>query len=121
MSVVTNTVLCMSCLGDLERDTVLTEINKFFDDKSRNERGFVSVDSPDLPNGWYGGSKFLECELAIGAFNYLDLDGLIAHIKQVEYLKTRRCPTTIQLLVRHDQKSVFELIDVMNVDRARDE
>jgi len=55
----------------------LKEVNKFFGD----DKGFVSVEDGSLPRGWYGGTKYLEVELAIGAFNYLNLEGLIRHLK----------------------------------------
>jgi hypothetical protein len=55
----------------------LEQVNTFFEGRGK---GFVSVHDEQLPPHWYGGSKHLECELAIGAFNHLDVEGLVRHL-----------------------------------------
>ena len=73
MSLVTNIILHIGILED-EKEKI-KEINKFFDGQS-----LVSVDDENLPRGWYGGSKMLECNLYIGAFNYLRIQEFIDHL-----------------------------------------
>jgi hypothetical protein len=96
--VVTNAILHFS--GN--RTTFLAQVNTFFGSR----RGFVSVDAPELPRGWYGGSKMLERDLAIGAFNHLDLDALIHHLRAIApdgpYL---------QLMVCEQEERRFRLIN----------
>ena len=64
MSYVTNVILYIGILNDV--DAKIKEVNAYFEDDSFN--GLVSVEDEKLPNGWYGGSKYLECDLFIGAF-----------------------------------------------------
>lgn len=106
MSVVTNVVLLAGC--DIA-ETQLIQINEFF---GEDVQGFVSADDPSLPRGWYGGSKMLECRVAIGAFNYLNLDGLIEHIRTKVKWSIYHCHA-VQLAVREDQKFSFRLIEVL--------
>jgi hypothetical protein len=73
LSVVTNTILHSSNGSP----AFLDKINMFFEGR---QKGFVSVSDPRLPDGWYGGSKYLERNLAIGAFNHLDLDRLVQYL-----------------------------------------
>ena len=63
MSWVTNTMLHFGNGGQ----AALDKVNAFFTDGPGHGPGFVSVDDPALPRGWYGGSKMLECSVAIGA------------------------------------------------------
>jgi hypothetical protein len=74
MSVVTNAILHYKRSYGPD---FLDQVNGFF---KGQVNGFVSVENEQLPRHWYGGGKYLECELAIGAFNYLDVDGLIQHL-----------------------------------------
>lgn len=76
MSVVTNLILTMSTLDE----DMLDQINAY----PNEGKGFtiVSVRDSKLPRDWYGGSKRLETEVLIGAYNHFDLPPF------VEYLKT---------------------------------
>ena len=67
-----------SCItsGGISPD-FLEKVNTFFEGQVK---GFVSVEDEQLPRHWYGGGKYLECELAIGAFNHLDVEGLVRHL-----------------------------------------
>lgn len=107
MSVVTNTILAYGCGerdGWREKHTpMLDAVNRFFE----GSRGFVLANDVDN-GGWYGGTKFLECNLAVGAFNYLDLDGLIAHIRSLEW----EDPEAVQLIVKEQEDDRFRIIDV---------
>ncbi|HEX6798445.1 MAG TPA: hypothetical protein VF116_12115 [Ktedonobacterales bacterium] len=100
MSWVTNTILhyANGTPGYLDR------VNAFFEG---DQYGFVSVKDPRLPDGWYGGSKHLECNLAIGAFNHLDLDGLIRHLRKVD-----PHDANLQLMVLEQEQYRFRIINI---------
>jgi hypothetical protein len=107
MSVVTNVILHMGYLDE----TYLAQVNEFFDKEDRDGRkGFVLVDDPTLPRGWYGGTKMLECTLAIGAFNYLDLDDLVEHLRKIKW--PRYTQGNVQLMVKEQDHGRFRIIDV---------
>lgn len=101
MSRVTNIVLSFGAsetnIGD-DKD-VIERVNKFFiDDKQR----FVVPVNDD----WYGGSKFLERPTYVGAFNCLDLNGLIMHLSHM----TWQWPKNVQLFVCEQEDNEYRLI-----------
>ncbi|HEY7094962.1 MAG TPA: hypothetical protein VH393_17395 [Ktedonobacterales bacterium] len=100
MSVVTNAILHYH----LDYEEFLSRVNTFF---PPNIRGFVSVGDKQLPEAWYGGSKYLECGLAIGAFNHLDLQALIEHICQIDYPQT-----DTQLIIKEQEEERFKIINI---------
>ena len=71
MSRVTNAILTSSVGEDFAAR--LIEVGAAISEWSGAAEGqnFVSVEDPSLPHGWYGGYKFLECDIAIAAFNYV--------------------------------------------------
>lgn len=72
MSVVTNVILTYP-LWDDQR---VEEVNRFF----KEGTGFLRLEDES-----YGGTKRLECTVLVGAFNYLDLAGLIEHIRSLSW------------------------------------
>lgn len=100
MSVVTNLILHIGISEDEEER--IKDVNKFFEDKN----GLVSLDDSKIPRGWYGGSKMLECNLYIGAFNYLDLDEFIKHCKNIKW----EYPDEIQIIVKEQEDDLFRII-----------
>lgn len=101
MSYVTNVILNVGLQGKSKID----EVNKFFEDTERNV-GFVYVDDKEkVPNGWYGGTKYLEVDIAIGAFNYLDLEGLKIHMHEMEW----ESPEDVQLLICDQEENRFSI------------
>jgi hypothetical protein len=117
MSRVTNAVLLQSSyLGDwhLER---LRLVNAYLKDELVGS--LVSVDDPRIAieredgpvSPWYGGVKYLECEMAFGALNHLNLEEF------VNFLKTKiswddSVDGTCQLLVKDQETYRFRLIDI---------
>jgi hypothetical protein len=104
MSYVTNLILNFGTLE--EHEDRLREVNSFFykDDKA----GFVLMDSEGTPQNWYGGSKVMECWIAMGAFNYIDLDEFKNHLKNVKW----NSPEYMQLIIKDqddDKWSIWEL------------
>ncbi|WP_135433281.1 hypothetical protein [Hymenobacter fodinae] len=68
----------------------------------------VSVEDEQLPKGWYGGSKNLECSILIGAYNHLHLKSLIEFMRAMEWEN----PEDVQLIVLKQWESKFRIIDV---------
>jgi hypothetical protein len=100
MSVVTNVVLKIS-IGDKSR---ISKLNELF----QSGRNFVSCDDDSLPRGWYAGTKILECEIYPGAFNHLDLDGLVAAIRRIDWDD----PQSVQLFVQSQEQVRLMEIDL---------
>lgn len=102
MSLVTNAILCFSITNG---ETVSEEaINRFANEPTGCEgQRFVSCNDPKLPRGWYGGSKMLECEVYIAAFNYMDVEGWIAHLRSLPW----RYPEDVQLFLKEQDDDVF--------------
>ncbi len=112
MSQVTNLILAFS-VGEDEA-TKRAEIELF----SNNGRGFQLV-SADFegednifkvknPRRWYAGSKFLETPLFIGAYNNLDLDGLVEHLKILQWEE----PENVQVIVKLNADEKFKIIGI---------
>lgn len=106
MSDVTNVILRTPLTVHTERNKIFeSKINSFFDD----EKGFVYCDDDGLPSGWYGGTRFLEVNIWIGAFNYLYLDELEQHLKQIDWGVDY--PEWIQLIVQRQEDNKFSIIE----------
>lgn len=101
MSYVTNLILYIGIGNDV--DEKIKEVNKYFED---NGTGFVSVEDESLPDGWYGGTKYLECDLFIGAFNYVNLNGLIRHLKTIKWNHV------VQLMILDENEEKFRIEDI---------
>ncbi len=119
MSWVTNTILHFGSLGrDYERRP-LEQVNVFITEHVGPEaRGFVSVEDESLPCGWYGGGKNLECSLAIGAFNGLDINGLIEHLCNL-CAANALDPVATQLILRDQEEEKFRVISIDEEMQAR--
>ena len=104
MSYVTN-VICAYEAGD--PFAVLEEINACIpDDRGR----LVHVGDPALPPHWFANGKTLEVEVAIGAFNYLDVAGWVEELRRLDWeaLDAR----FVQLMVQQQEDWGFGIIDV---------
>jgi hypothetical protein len=101
MSLITNVILNMGTNTALEARAYLQRVNHFFQDR---EVGFVSL------NNWHSFQSLhvLEVDLAVGAFNYLDLGALIKHLRTIDW----RDQAAVQLLVREQDDTGFRIIDV---------
>jgi hypothetical protein len=87
----------------------LEQVNAFFEGSAK---GFVSVHDEQLPRHWYGGSKHLECELAIGAFNHLDVEGLAQHLCSLIGPHLAEDYEELQLIVLEQEQQRFRLINI---------
>ena len=102
MSVVTNVILHVGLFDK----HLIVNVNEFF---ARDQiRGFISLDDESLPKGWYGGTKYLEGCFSVGAFNHLDMQALLEHIRGVEWSQ----PEAVQLMVLSQEDYRCRLIDM---------
>jgi len=109
MSFVTNLILSFSILED--ESSRVSEINLY----ENNGRGFelATADferekNPSSNKAWYGGTKFLETPLYIGAYNGLDVEGLIKHLKIVNW----EYPESVQLFLKEQESDKFRTIEL---------
>ena len=101
----------------------LKEINRFFffsdhsaaltDSEPTGPIGLVSIKDIKLPKGWYGGTKYLQSDIAIGAINYLDIDGFVQYLKTIEW----KYPESVQLIVKEEESDRFRIINLMEVPK----
>lgn len=81
MSHVTNLIIAYSrCDNDEKDKQVLEEINSCID-----HGRLVHVEDPILPDCWFCNGKTLEANIAIGAFNHLNLVEFISAICKIDY------------------------------------
>lgn len=106
MGRVTNLIMTFSNLEDVEQ--IIHEMRAFY----KTEAGFyiTSVKDKSLPQPWYGGTKYLECNILIGAYNYLDLEAFLMFLrKEVNW----EAPDLVQLFVKEQEDMTFRLIDLI--------
>ena len=110
MSEVTNLIISFSIMEDEISRTL--DLDLFFN----NGRDFKVVSADYQADNdkkgqdrqrWYGGSKALETPLFIGAYNHLDLDGLIEHLKNIDWEE----PENVQLIVKSQHSDKFKIIE----------
>jgi hypothetical protein len=135
MSWVTNAILYFGHLHGDEETRALEQVNVFFSLVQVHgsflgenvsgpvyvhpaPRGFVSVKDAALPRHWYGGSKGLECSLAIGAFNGLDIDALVEYLCNLCASKVLD-PLAAQLILMDQEEDRFHVINIDEEMRAR--
>ena len=106
MSHVTNLMIIFSCSEDVE--DIIREINRFrFNGHDFN---IVSIDDQALPGKWYGGSKRMEAEVLVGAYNHLPLSDLLSFLKKIHWQN----PEDVQVLYKTEQEFKFTLIDLVD-------
>ncbi|MCZ8285924.1 MAG: hypothetical protein O9353_10770 [Bacteroidia bacterium] len=87
-------------------DEIINEINDFkFNGYNLN---IVSIDDKKLPKKWYGGSKMMEAEILIGAYNGLPLNDLILFLKTINWQN----PEDVQILYKSQEDFKFTLMDL---------
>lgn len=111
MSEVTNLIISFSIAED--ESSRSSDLELFFN----NGRGF-KVTSADFEafndkegenkKRWYAGEKCLETPLFIGAYNHLDLVGLIQHLKNIDWEE----PENVQLIVKDQNSNKFKIIEI---------
>lgn len=117
MSRVTDTILVTGG-GHLDGsfEDTLSAIGSYL--ASRGQcRGLVAVDANELPPGWYGGSRFLQCDVAIGAYDHLDLPSFLAFLRGMPWTKEHNA---VQLLAKQDHEFFFTLYEIWQPEWAKE-
>lgn len=91
MSVVTNVILTVPCWE--RRGNVCERINEFFEPGS----GFRNIGDAA------GGTKHLEADVLVGAFNYFDLGAFIDHLNTIRFEN----PENVCLFVKEQEDDRF--------------
>ena len=61
-----------------------------------------------LQKGWYGGTKNLEVNIFIGAYNHLNLNDLIQHMSTIDWEE----PEDVQVIVKEQNDDRFRIINL---------
>lgn len=70
----------------------------------------ISINDKKLPSAWYGGTKYMECCIFMGAYNYLNLNEFIDHLKSIEW----EDPEDVQLIVRNQNEDRFKIVNIFD-------
>lgn len=109
MSYVTDIVLVYGLCPDENNHELLSEINACIVDHRHQK--FVHVEDEKLPMYWYGGSKVLQANVAIGAFNYINLPQMIEGMRSKIDFNKYECDY-VQMLIQDEHNVGFGLITV---------
>lgn len=107
MNRVTNLILSFSVAEDEEAR--LTEVNSFH--YRHLQLDLVSVDYNkdwEKRTAWYGGTKFLEARLYVGALNHFDTQAFLDYLKQLTWEE----PEDVQLIVKEEGDTKFNLLSI---------
>jgi len=115
MSWVTNLLLYVNARDAEPEGGKRVEVNEFFEQSDK--LGLISLDNPALPRGWYGGDKMLEAQIYVGAFNYLDLEGFLEHVRGLAWQKD----DSVQVFVKKQEEDVFRIINVVTANGGEEE
>ena len=111
MSLVTNLLLHIGLLDSNPVNGAIVRVNEYFSQQGKT--GLVGLDDPSLPKAWYGGSKFLEAQLYVGAFNFLDLQGFLSHLRGLDWKE----PGVVQVIVMEQEDDIFRIIPIFQADQ----
>jgi len=107
MSRVTNLILTFS-VGEDEFKCIQA-INNY---RYRNlKMNLVSVDfNKDMEKGitWYGGTKFMEARIYMGAFNYLEIDDFRNYLRTLDWENR----DLVQLIIKEQDDDKFKIIEL---------
>jgi hypothetical protein len=107
MSRVTNLILAFS-VGE-DEDKCIKAINNY---EYRNlKMNLISIDfNKDMEKGikWYGGTKFMEARIYMGAFNYLDIDDFRNYLRTMDWADR----DLVQLIVKEQDEEKFRIIEL---------
>jgi hypothetical protein len=101
MSQVTNIILIFS-LAENEKE-IEGKLNLF---RYNSSFSMISIDTPDLPRGWYGGNKLFESNIYLGVYNYFNLEEFVSHLNNIEWEEREN----VQLIYKEENDEVFKLI-----------
>lgn len=98
MSNVTNVILTTF----IDEHNALAEVNKALAEAGHSP--LISCADPRLPQGWYGGDKFLEVDIFIGAYNNLNVPHLVKACKAAPWDD----PGAVALFIRGQWDDCFK-------------
>ena len=103
-------VILLARPGEWEHDdqSMLKRVNEYFASFGEGWPGNKGLVDVEDPGGWYGGTKCLECCMAVGSFNYLDLEEFIEHLKSLR--GHWQDPEDVQLLVCEQEDSTWRFV-----------
>jgi hypothetical protein len=108
MSEVTNLIISFYVSEDEISRAI--EIN-YFHNNGQNfhveSANFEKELNPNSNKTWYGGNKYLETPLYIGAINHLDLDGLVEFLKTLQWEE----PENVQIIIKEQFSDKFRIIE----------
>lgn len=112
MSNVTNLIISFSIAED--EISRAMDINSFFNngrdfnivsaDFEKNKRLLLNTNK-----SWYGGDKYLETPLYIGAFNDLNVNELISFLKLIDWSE----PENVQVIIKGQNDDKFSIISLL--------
>jgi hypothetical protein len=85
----------------VRRYKLIEQINQWLNSQGRNHGDLVYM------NPHAGGERLFEGAIFMGAFNYLDIDGLMRMLKSLEWEDVEQ----VQLFARTDEDQIFEEVD----------
>ena len=107
MSIVTNIILTISCSDDeIEK---IQQVNSFV--YRGLQMNLVSADYNKVMatgTSWYGGTKFLEAGIYIGAFNHFPLTEFVEHLKKINWEN----PESVQVIYKGQDDEKFIITDI---------
>ncbi|NVO30788.1 hypothetical protein [Hymenobacter lapidiphilus] len=104
MSRVTNLMIAFNSSEDSKG--VIEQLRKF---TYRNlPFNITSVKDEKLPESWYGGTKYLECNILLGAFNHFEIKPLVEYMRQM----TWDSPECVQLIIKEEWDVRFRIVEV---------
>ena len=107
MSVVTNLILTFATTEN-EAECIMA-VNQYENDGLKIN--LVSADfdkNKETGQVWYGGTKFLEAPLYIGAFNHLDINQFINHLRTIHW----EFPELVQIIAKGQEDDKFTIIEL---------
>jgi hypothetical protein len=107
MSVVTNLILSFASLE--QEDERIKEVNDFVYNGER--LNLVSIDyNKDIGKRtvWYGGNKFFEGRVYMGAFNHFNTADFIEHLKTIRW----EAPDLVQVIIKEDWDERFRIVEI---------
>lgn len=98
MSRVSNVILTYHILE--EEDVIDKAVRQL---KCGDVQLFESIDSDELPKGWYGGSKMMETRIWLGAINHMLREDIVELINTVPW----EYPEYVQVFVKEQEDNLF--------------
>ena len=103
MSVVTNVILTFAILEDEDRENHYTIVDKINEWMEKEYGQTFNGNLWEVGNEAVGGAKNIETPLYIAAFNYLDTEGFVEHLKGLPWLE----PENVQMFIQEQDDERF--------------